>query len=331
MAIQQSGLSASVKWDIDIGTITPAPTIQIKGDGPGNLDFSTTTATPSGNDLTFDDMQCSNPFADEIDIMEPMAIKWSVSFDQLHWVEAYSSNNTYVTLGNPLVSPLYETVVYLGCENADGINDEDALIGAIWPAFSGREVERFDGTPLTYYIDEDNLYDPVKTPADVAGLLKEKNGRCSAFQKLLINIFEAQGSNKAKPKKFDETKPYLEAAVNYYKSTHNNHTPEQDGYPNDSYHRGNIFYIKNWNLTAGTANPTDLMGCAAQNNIDPIAIFPNHALVEIDGKIYDPSYGGTSYDNVNAWKATNVVGYGAQFMKENEDPYDFYLYVGETN
>jgi hypothetical protein len=322
-------MKASVKWRIEPAD---APSIfLITGTGPGNLDFPTISKSVSGNDLTVNDFLCSTSFDPEIDIMEPMTIKWSLSLDGgFNWLDTYSHNDTYVTLGDPVSGcTLYHTSVYIGCKKADGINDEDALINAIWPTFSGRNVKRFDGTPLKYY--ESSNY-PYTTPEyGLSDLLLFSNGRCNAFQELLINIFKVQGSDKATKEKFDDTKPYLSEAVNYYKTTHNNHTPEEDGYPNDSDHRGNIFYIKKWNLTAGTANPTDLQGCEAQNKDNPIAIFENHALVKINNKIYDPSYGGDPYDNIDAWKAGNIVGYGAQFMKVNELASDFYLYVGETN
>ncbi|MGB8355798.1 MAG: hypothetical protein WCD79_18005 [Chthoniobacteraceae bacterium] len=91
-----------------------------------------------------------------------------------------------------------------------------------------------------------------------------------------------------------------------------------------------MFFVKNWTLSTTTPfNPVDLPGIPAQGNIDPIAVFGDHALVEINGQIYDPSYGDGLYSSVVAWQDASVAGFGVQFIDPSGLAANFVLYVGK--
>ena len=59
------------------------------------------------------------------------------------------------------------------------------------------------------------------------------------------------------------------------------------------------------------------MGIPGQGNNDPLAIFPDHALVRFNGLIYDPSYGkggGGKYKDIIEWEDDAISGYGVLFL-----------------
>jgi hypothetical protein len=49
------------------------------------------------------------------------------------------------------------------------------------------------------------------------------------------------------------------------------------------------------------------------------AFFEHHAVIEYDGKLYDPSYGTGPFDNLTAWENTSLVGLGLRFSAQNQN------------
>ena len=83
--------------------------------------------------------------------------------------------------------------------------------------------------------------------------------------------------------------------------------------PSGAYEVVPIFYVKNWDLsTALTApfSPVRNTGVAGQGNADPRAEFDNHAIVEYNGKDYDPSYGSPVSNSRTSWEDASLDGYG---------------------
>lgn len=280
-------MKVSAKWRIEPSGL--GVTIKIKGDGPGNLDFPETTAAISGNDLTITDVECSNPFANEIDFFDPMSISWSYSMDGgSTWCSAgTSANQTYVTLGDPLTT-VYHTLVHLGCKNADGENTATNCTSRIWIEFTDRDVRRVDGVQLTYYASY------TCGNVTTASLLANGDGQCGAWASLFIDMRKVQG--------IDDTDEYV-----IFRPI----TPY--GIP-QSYVG---FLVKNWTFTgAGTSGfathpymnipdfplvggdsynwkfseVDDATGIPGQGNANPASLFNNHQVV-ISGEYYDPSCG----------------------------------------
>jgi hypothetical protein len=76
--------------------------------------------------------------------------------------------------------------------------------------------------------------------------------------------------------------------------------------------------------------PVDESGVKGQGNPDPLAVFGDHALVDIGGKIYDPSYGTGPFDSLVKWEDASVDGYGVQFIDGSGCP-PFLLWIGKED
>ena len=178
------------KWYMEPTNL--AVTIKIKGDGPGNLDFPETMATISGNDITLTNAECSNPFTNQVDIFDPMSIDWKVSFDSgSTWCNAgNNTNQCYVTLGDPLTT-VYQTLVHLGCKNADGQSNADETADSIYTEFTDRIVCRVsDNEQMTYWAQGN---DPGATETGDILQRADANGNCQAWSALFRDFLRVQG------------------------------------------------------------------------------------------------------------------------------------------
>lgn len=273
-------MKVTAKWRIE--PANPGVSIKVKGDGSGNLDFPETTAAVSGNDLTITDVECSNPFVNEVDFFDPMSITWSFSMDGgSTWYNAGTSvNQTYVTLGDPQAT-IYHTVVHIGCKNAEGENDPGQTITKAWGEFTSLVVKRAsDGHTLIYY---KTPYDPA-CPFDVAGLLSGGDGRCGAWARLFRDVIKAQGIAGAEWKQIVIT-------------------PQSGLTPH-------ALWVKNQDLTPLSATPPSppvpLPGVNGQGTADPSAsVFVDHAVVTYGTTIYDSSY-GTCFTGLGDWQKASL-------------------------
>lgn len=207
-------MKVSAKFKVTPASI-PGAQFKVRGDGPGNLDIPATTATLSGGELTISNVECSNPFANTIDFLNPMEIAWEVSFDNgTTWCKAGTSKNrVYVTLENPKANSLYETLLDIGCRNAKGKVNPNTAVTAIWADFQspipgvkrkavdGHNVT--DGVAMRYWVE---LTDPLLNTAgascqtieaminpspSIAGL--NGVGTCVAWADLFDQTVKAQG------------------------------------------------------------------------------------------------------------------------------------------
>ncbi len=273
-------MKVSAKWNIEPSGL--GVTIKVKGDGPGNLDFPETTATISGNVLTITDVECSNPFANEVDFFDPMSITWSFSMDGgSTWCNAgTSANQTYVTLGDPLTT-VFHTLAHLGCKNADSENTEANCTSKIWSEFTDRDVRRVDGVQLTYYASY------TCGNVTTASLLANGDGQCGSWAKFFIDMRKVQG--------IDDTDEYVIfepmaddgfCAKNWTFTGAGSSGHATYPYLNlpDSPLVGATSY--NWKFS----EVDDATGIPGQGNANPASLFNNHQVV-ISGQYYDPSYG----------------------------------------
>ena len=144
-------------------TVSPANAtqpIKIKGTA-GSYVFGPVEVTPSGGTATFPATEASQALPNEIRPgTSPFNIHWQFSKDGgTSWSDAgssqsdaSSSNTVYVTLGNPVASKLFHTVVHIGCSLNAGQTNPDTVVTNIWSEFSDRSVNRIEiPAALTYW------------------------------------------------------------------------------------------------------------------------------------------------------------------------------------
>jgi hypothetical protein len=80
-----------------------------------------------------------------------------------------------------------------------------------------------------------------------------------------------------------------------------------------------IPFAERWHYVWGTgpaANPVPAevthpgTGIRGQNTSNPYSLFRRHGIVRLDGKYYDPSYGGEPFTDLKAWENGLISGYG---------------------
>ena len=305
---------------------------KIKVTGPGNVKVDETAATIGTNELELLATPSSGNFEDAIDYLNPMTLSWEVEVNNKgHWCEAGdTANRTYVTLDVPDTTMRQETLFDLGCRNADGQTVEKPAVTAIWSDF----LPHTDGiprlfrvlppgatgppSPMTYYADS---ADPYSTCNGVVDLLATGDGRCGAFQELMYEVLRVQGIASIQKRVDAPTGAAggVAAAKADYLSTYGVD-------PDAIYTEGirDVFFVKNWTLSVTARwTITDLTGVAGQGNADPIGIFGDHALIEYDGEIYDPSYGTGPFAGILEWEDASIDGFGVQFIKPSLLSVDF--------
>jgi hypothetical protein len=282
------------------------PTLWIKGQGAGGLNFPPTEADiPAGGGWVAATALLSAPFANQVQRLPEFPIAWSVSCDGgASWkTKGTSRNEVFVTLGQVTLSTLHHTVAYLACQN--GGTDPATCLSGTWAGFgtgSGpanvmawNPATRTYSRPLHYYLGG---FDDVAT--DYAGLLASGDGSCTAWAELLAatllvnNVFTTRvlvvswGDFGVKELVFNDPPAYPEYAP--YK-----------------YDEGQV-----------DTTPVALPG---QNTAPPAEkLFTRHYIARPDpiihpslsGTYYDPSYGITTLSA--SYYAAAVVGAWAELI-----------------
>jgi hypothetical protein len=296
---------------------------KIKVTGPGNIDIDETAATIGTDEIELPATASTGNFVNEIDYLNPMTLSWEVEVnDKGHWCDAGdTTNRTYVTLAVPTTALRQETLFDLGCRNGDGQSVEKPAVTAIWPDFQPDSdgIPRLlrvlppgvagPAAPMTYYA---NSADPYSTCNGVVDLLATGDGRCGAFQELLFEVLRVQGIASTQKTVFAPT-----GAAGGVAAAKADHIATYGTDPDTIYTGGirDVFFVKNWTLsTAARWAVTDLSGVPAQGMDDPIGIFGDHALIEYDGEIYDPSYGTGPFASILEWEDASIDGFGVQFI-----------------
>ena len=91
--------------------------------------------------------------------------------------------------------------------------------------------------------------------------------------------------------------------------------------------------MEDWDLDSSDKwDAIDQSGIAGQGNINPLAVFSTHALVQIGTQIYDPSYGTGPFTSILDWENNSVDGYGVLFYKSpSELSADFLFWIGHID
>ena len=299
---RDSKMRVSAKWVMvpqGLGT-----GFTVKGYGPAGLDFPETAATKSGGELSISDVECRSSFVNEVDFIDAMLINWHVSINlkgAKMWLDGgTSSNQTYVTLGDPLTT-VFHTLVHIGCKNADGESSVGGAADSIYGEFTDRVVCRLlDGRQMTYWFN--NQQGAMETDAILQR--PDANGNCQAWSALLRDCFRVQGIHANRIRAL----------------------PIQDG----------SILVKSWLFVAPAhgsgrypyrrnLDAFDLQGVPGQGNTNPPGAFNGHWITLCNGCYYDGSYGtskisGSGKDKL--YEDTSLDGYGERLgspcVREND-------------
>ena len=262
-----------------------------------------TTASQEDGFVAIHDVECEMPLPDAVAYYPAMGIEWRFSMDSgATWLDAgVCENSVYITLGDPLTSPLYHTLAHLGCVNATGETDEAGCTEKIWDEFTDRDVRRVDGTRLTYYASY--LCENVTT----ADLLLHGDGQCGAWVTLFLDIRKVQGITEARH--LIRIKPRMSNDKGFIVKNWNYSGDGSAGV--QSYPYCNIPVETSFVSSIGYhwkfAEVTDAEGLPGQGTSNTASLFNCHYIV-MCGALFDPSY-GTKYQTLAEWARDSLAGY----------------------
>jgi Big-like domain-containing protein len=286
------------------GAVPPseAGTIEVRATGDLNIPAVSATLFNGGQSVWFAGATADKPLSNRVDFNPKFTLRWEISFDGGNtWSFAGTSTERfYQTLRAPETEDTYETVVWLGSKFGSGVTSEAALVPRIWDNFQTRAVTRLDGTPLQYWgpwqvahADEDKI---VRTDE----LLAIADGKCGAWTNLFSDVLAAQGILSTIKKVVPRAQ--LLSGSGLYVAGMSGMWIKNYDFDDTKKLNTQIFDVYEVDGVA------DANGKAGQNNLDPFSKFFDHALVQYDGMLYDPSYGGGPYYSLAAWEDAALAG-----------------------
>ncbi|MEI6084785.1 MAG: hypothetical protein WCS70_10830 [Verrucomicrobiota bacterium] len=258
------------------------------------------TGCATGSSLVITRMTADRKLANAVTRYDPLTIAWWVSFDDgrsFHGA-GRTRHRLYVTFDEPGLQPLRETLLDIGCRGASGCRDASTTVAGVWRQFSQRNADgtlpglhRVDGHLLRYWLDE---YTPLASrvvnqchslnamlaPDANHGIL-EGVGTCQAWSELLESTLRAQGIRNVEV--LSIVPPDLKTG-----------------------------FLINTLGFLGRHPPVIAQVIHGQGTPNPPYAFFNHSLVEVNGALYDPSYGNgpftgpTLTEAVGAWETATV-------------------------
>ena len=240
---------------------------------PVNFDMNGTTVTAAG------------PFSStaKVGYHNSFELAWEVGFGEagtpdsnLSWERCYTEHELYLTFRQPPQgSKFHETVLHIGCINANGKSNDQQIVSSIWGAFSQRNMTRKGSiVTLTYYGDAALGINYNINSQGTKNLFRHDSGRCGDWSKFFIDIVKAQEISSCEEIVIRPKKSSGLLVKNWI-------FPQNQDYPTClyPYHMANV--------RRGTGIP-------GQGLFTPKAAwFDNHALVKYGSTVYDPSYGLT--------------------------------------
>ena len=240
-------------------------------------------------------MTSASPFksAPEVGYEDAYELAWEVGFgeagttdDDLAWKRSRSEHELYLTYKAEASS--YETVFHISCTKAKGKKTDPTVVEGVWSGFSGRDVKRKDGVPLTYY---KSYLIKITFFED---LLRVTDGQCGAWARFFIETLRIHGISSER-KTFVPTPPAIGFIVKTWSFA-------KTGTSGDSVfsHKNDVYGFDPTDYTtttdyiwAGVAEVIYTSGTQGQNNKKPASLFGNHQIVDVPvgNAWYDPSYG----------------------------------------
>ena len=274
--------------------------IEGAGSGPGGGTFTgaaNAVAGQNGLSATISGNYPSNTALPETIKAGALEIDWNVKRTVGQKVKTVvygrSKNRIYVT--GAAAPDAFETVLELGSTGADGKRpdtDVQGVLDGVWSKFAGpANVERVDGTPMTYYGNWNTKNEAAST------LLKHADGQCAAWTRLLWATLNSQGVVVGIDYVLLEPDPATtNGARGFIIKNWTFNGAGTSGNPLFPY--VNTFLNNHYDasgFTWATSEVTDNAGIPGQNTANPLSLFRNHQMLKITvgttTKYYDPSYG----------------------------------------
>ncbi len=291
--ISDTKLTILPEWKLE--PVVAGVDLKIKVTGPDSISIAEVNTQVSGDkvDLASAAEASANFEKGKVRYWEDdFVLTFEASFrDVNEWVEVGKSNNQfYVTHGTPGFSPLFHTLVDVGCRNSNGQTTEAGIVASIWSDF----VAPSSGFPTVLPARPPGMVGPLqslyyyRTPynsnvsSTVAKLLADGDGRCGAWARFLQAIIKTHGIRGVEARQVIPSPP-----------------------PNSGL-QGHQIWVKNQDLGPLTASPPGLPvpinGIAGQGSSNPSkSVFDDHGVTTYAGMIYDPSY-GKSFENLLEWQ-----------------------------
>ena len=268
-------------------------TVEIKGDvafGSAALQWTgTVSVSPTDTEATMPVATSSAPLPDQVDCFDAQDITWQMNPAGAGWSAAGTTRNIiYVTLGDPVGTPNYWTLLDISCRAARGDSSPASLVSHVFAPLSTRTLTRKrDGHSLTYW-------NPPTTRATNTQLLlaaTDGSGQCGSWSEFLLDMYKVHGISNA----------------------------DKILIQRDS-HRTLSFLVKNWRFNhppPSSANSlthvigtecVKLPGIPGQTNPNPPPAFQNHFIVRFSGQFYDPSYGAGPFSDQLTWERSAIDG-----------------------
>ncbi|MGC6426945.1 MAG: hypothetical protein ACON5H_08125 [Akkermansiaceae bacterium] len=285
--------------------------IKIKGVASDGIEFPDQNLVKDGGSVKYPMKEASSAFPNTIkfydrsDDAKAFKIDWQISVDEGAFSSiGESKHQVYLTLEKPATALKQETVYYLGCNEASGLTNHQQIVDAVYSEFQDQSVQRVnpangdpDGRDMTYWGP------PPQQIFDPATLLKQGDGKCGAWGRLMVEILKVHSINSAEK----AILPPL-YTLNDLQASAGANLPAGSSFQFDPANAR--LFVKNWNTAGNAFQPVDLKGIGAQGNMDPHSRFTDHCVVEYDGKIYDPSYGTGPFANQLAWEDASIEAFG---------------------
>lgn len=256
--------------------------------------------SPSDTIVETPKMTSKGKLPDTVCHLDPFEIHWEFNPVKEGWAPGgLSANVAYVLYKSPAGVKHYWTLLDISCEGAHGESTEEGVVAnAFTPLESttgdgaGRKRMR-DGMQLTYWnmgLNSPKVFTTAELLAEPTG-----SGRCGSWARMFVDMCKLHGI----------TAPMVMGVK-----------------PNATLNAAQHLLVKNHSFMGvgslappythvGLTECKPMAGAPGQGKSNPLATFPNHALV-IHGKtgIYDPSYGTGPFQSRRLWEDSALDGIG---------------------
>jgi len=283
---------SKLRCDIVLDGIETKQTVEleVKSDTPNvTLKKTGTISKKQYNnfELTNSDIGDKFEILDDIKITE-RSFNWSLNIGQdsskQQFIIGNTKNKIYSTYQKPICDTLYETLLHIGCNAAQGAKSEEEVVMKIFDDFEDLHVEDKNGNQLGYYSGVCEGTSFSKKCFSTHGLIELKDGRGGAWQSFFVDICKAQGINSVKRVTVSlryglELDSVLDLSTRK-KFKDSTNLIEPKGYD-----------LRNLQINNLLPQGFSVKKSNGQNNLNPALYFMNHAFCEYKSSIYDPSYG----------------------------------------